>query len=119
VNEAAPDIIWGDSEQKVGFPGELAKRLDRRDKGFKRQLVHLDLDVLDESEGKVNGYESPRGLSAEELVECFELIPQKATPASLTVNPNLGHGDKIAGIGVKAILDFVKGMIEEGLLTTH
>ncbi|KAF2652428.1 Arginase/deacetylase [Lophiostoma macrostomum CBS 122681] len=122
VKEAGPDVIWGGSEKKVDFPGELEKRLEKSDGRYKKRLVHLDLDVLDEGVGKVNGYESPGGLSEEELVKCFELIPLKVIPASLSVcsfDPNLGDGDKIADIAIRAILAFVEGMIKRDLLTTR
>lgn len=36
-------------------------------------------------------------------MKCMEILPEKATPASLTVcslNPKLGDGDKIADIGI-------------------
>jgi arginase len=82
-------------------------------------LVHLDLDVLDESIGRVNGYESPGGLQEDDLIKCMDLVPQKATPASLTVcsfTPNLGDGDKVATIGVKAIVAFVSSLLRSGAL---
>jgi hypothetical protein len=80
--------------------------------------VHLDLDVLDKSIGKVNEYESPEGLLEDDLVKCMDLVPQKAIPTSLTVcssDPNLGDGDKIAAMGVKAIVVFVKSLLKLGL----
>jgi arginase len=117
VRKASADVIWGDASKRVDFQRELARALDKRD--FSPALVHLDLDVLDQSVGKVNGYESPGGLLEDELVRCMDLVPRKATPTSLTVcsfNPNLGDGDKVAGIGVRAVVAFVKALLETGAL---
>ena len=85
-------------------------------------MVYLDLDVLDESIGKVNSYESPGGLQEDDLIKCIDLVPQKATPISLTVysfNPNLGDGDKVATISVKAIVTFVKSLLKTGALVKN
>jgi arginase len=117
VRKASADVIWGDASKRVDFQRELARALDKRD--FSPALVHLDLDVLDQSVGKVNGYESPGGLLEDDLMRCMDLVPRKATPTSLTVcsfNPNLGDGDKVAGIGVRAVVAFVKALLETGAL---
>ncbi len=38
--------------------------------------VHLDVDVLDKSEGSANSYASPNGLSAQALCDALELLDQ-------------------------------------------
>lgn len=118
VRAAGADVIWGAEPGKhVDFPAKLAEALSKRD--YSPALVHLDLDVLDESVGKVNGYESPGGLLEDELIRCMELVPKKAKPTSLTVcsfDPSLGDGDKVAKIGVKAIMAFVTSLLETGAL---
>jgi arginase len=118
VEEAGAEVIWGEAGKNVNFAEELTKSLSRRD--FSPALVHLDLDVLDETLGKVNGYESPGGLQEADLIKCMDLIPRKATPTSLTVcsfNPQLGDGDKIATIGVNAIVAFAKSLLDNAALT--
>ncbi|KAJ4331940.1 hypothetical protein N0V95_009775 [Ascochyta clinopodiicola] len=112
VAEAGADVIWGDAEQHVDFAGQLTRRLDEKD--FSPSLVHLDLDVLDESVGKVNGFESLGGLLEDDLMQCMSILPKKATPVSFTLcsfNPNLGDGDKIARIGIQAITTFVESLL--------
>ncbi|KAF2822126.1 Arginase/deacetylase [Ophiobolus disseminans] len=112
VAEAGVDVIWGDTEKHVDFAGELTMRLEKRD--FSPSLVHLDLDVLDKSVGKVNGFESSGGLYKEDLLQCMSLLPKKAKPVSFTIcsfNPNLGDGDKIAHIGISAAVSFVEALI--------
>ncbi|KAH4103941.1 hypothetical protein HBH70_097170 [Parastagonospora nodorum] len=120
VREAGAEVIWGEPGKHVDFASRLTEALSAKD--YSPALVHLDLDVLDESIGKVNGYESPGGLQEDDLIKCMDLVPQKATPKSLTVcsfNPNLGDGDKVATIGVKAIVAFVKSLLKFEALVTE
>ncbi|CAN9213954.1 unnamed protein product [Alternaria alternata] len=120
VQEAGADVIWGDAEKVVDFPGELQKRLEERD--MSPSLVHLDLDVLDKSVGVVNGFESEGGLQEEDVVKCMSLLPKKAIPVSFTMcsfNPNLGDGDEIAGIGIRAAVAFVESLIAEKVLSAQ
>lgn len=117
VAEAGAEVIWGDAQKRVEFARELETRLERRD--FSPSLVHLDLDVLDESVGKVNGFESAGGLHEGDLVQCMSLLPKKAAPASLTMcsfNPNLGDGDKVATIGIRAAVTFVESLVATSVL---
>jgi arginase len=117
VAECGADVIWGGAETKVDFAAELLKHLKARD--YSPALVHLDLDVLDESVGKVNGYESAGGLHEDDLMKSMELVPLNATPKSLTVcsfNPNLGDGDKVATIGVQAVVQFMTSLLKSGAL---
>ncbi|EDU49827.1 SpeB Arginase agmatinase formimionoglutamate hydrolase arginase family [Pyrenophora tritici-repentis] len=119
VRKAGAEVIWGEPGRHVDFASKVTEALSAKD--YSPALVHLDLDVLDESIGKVNGYESPGGLQEDDLMKCMDLVPQKATPTSLTVcsfNPNLGDGDKVATIGVKAIVTFVKSLLKTEALVT-
>jgi arginase len=120
VFDTGAEVIWGDAEKHVDFATELKRYLEH--KNFSPTLVHLDLDVLDQSMGKVNGYESPGGLHKDDLLNCMSLVPKKATPVSLTVcsfNPNLGDGDHIAGIAVRAIVTFVESLLYTAALSKH
>ena len=60
VLDAGMDAIWGRTDCKVDFCAELERRLGAY---FYTGLVHLDLNVLDQSYGKANDYPSPGGLS--------------------------------------------------------
>lgn len=117
VLAAGADVIWGNAKENMNFSEELERQLRQRD--YSPALVHLDLDVLDESVGKVNGYESAGGIQEEDAVRCMGIVPQRAKPVSLTVcsfNPNLGDGNKIAAIAIRAVTAFVTSMIESGKL---
>jgi arginase len=117
VEQSAAEVVWGGAGKPDSFPDELLKRLERR--SFSPALVHLDLDVLDESVGKVNGYESPGGISEVELVQCIGMVPYRARVMSLTVcsfDPSLGDGDKIGKIAVEAIVAFATSLFQVGIL---
>ncbi|KAL3491045.1 arginase [Aspergillus germanicus] len=117
VIDAGMHSIWGSTENKVDFAAELKTQLER--KNYSPALVHLDLDVLDDSYGKVNDYPSPGGMFEPDLIACMELVPQLAVPKSLTVcsfDPDAGDGDKIAAIAVRAITTFVESLLKSGAL---
>lgn len=117
VQQTGAQVIWGEPGAHVDFPGKLMQAMSEKD--YSPALVHLDLDVLDKSVGKINGYESLGGLREDDLIQCMDLIPHKATPASLTVcsfDPNLGDGDKIALVAINAIVAFVKSLLSSRAL---
>ncbi|KAL4910291.1 hypothetical protein BDW74DRAFT_173747 [Aspergillus multicolor] len=120
VINAGMDAIWGRTDVRVDYVSELKGRLQKDAERYAPSLVHLDLDVLDESLGKVNDYPSPGGLFEEELVGCLDLVPRMGTrPRSLTVcsfDPDAGDGDgdRIAKIGVRAVVAFCRAMVESG-----
>jgi arginase len=115
VIDSGMQSIWGSTENKVNFAAELKMQLER--KNYSPTLVHLDLDVLDDSYGKVNDYPSPGGMFESDLISCMELVPQLAVAKSLTVclfDPNAGDGDKIAAITSRAITTFVGSLLKSG-----
>ncbi|KAL4968655.1 uncharacterized protein BDV14DRAFT_196956 [Aspergillus stella-maris] len=110
------ESFWGDAETKVDFAGELKTRLEVD--SYSPAVVHLDLDVLDDSGGKINDYPSPGGLFEEELVSCMEIVARMIIPRSLTVcalGPGVGDRDKTADIAIRAIVTFVKGILSKGV----
>ncbi|KAG0671254.1 hypothetical protein C6P45_001018 [Maudiozyma exigua] len=106
------DVIWGDKHHKVDYIKLFRKQLQAKDYG--PALIHLDLDCLDESYGKVNDFPSPGGLHENELLECIGMIPKYAEPKSLTIcsfDPDCGgDGDRIAQIAVNAAKNFFEGL---------
>ncbi|GAQ43003.1 hypothetical protein AtubIFM56815_008458 [Aspergillus tubingensis] len=117
VIDAGMSALWGDSERKVDFVGELRRELEF--KSYDPALVHLDLDVLDETYGQVNDYPSPGGLFEWDLLGCMDLVPTRSTPRSLTVcsfDPDVGDGDRIAKIAVRAVTAFVRSLLDTGVI---
>ncbi|KAJ5729565.1 arginase [Penicillium malachiteum] len=112
VIDAGMSSIWGEPGKKVDFVTELSKELDA--KSYGASLVHLDLDVLDDSLGKVNDFPSSGSLFESELIQCMSLVPKKSNPKSLTVcsfDPDSGDGDRIARIAIEAITTFVLSLV--------
>jgi arginase len=69
--------------------------------------LHLDLDSLDVSEGRANGYAAPGGLSRTDLVSVIDAIRSRATvcAASITAyDPECDTDDRIARIAIEAAL---------------
>ena len=117
VIDAGMLSVWGSTDHKVDYVKELRTQLEAR--SYSPALVHLDLDVLDESYGKVNDYPSPGGMFEEELVACMDLVPKKAVPVSLTIcsfDPDSGDGDLIARIAIRAVVAFVSSLVDTGAL---
>ncbi|KAH7020459.1 hypothetical protein EDB80DRAFT_821444 [Ilyonectria destructans] len=117
VQEAEVDVVWGDASKKVDFVAGLAAVLDRRSLG--NAHVHLDLDVLDESLGRVNKWPSPGGFLPDDLLGLMDMIPTKVDPTSLVIcsfNPRLEGGDTVAKLAVQAACRLVRGLKEKGRL---
>ncbi|PHH85312.1 hypothetical protein CDD83_612 [Cordyceps sp. RAO-2017] len=117
VEEAGVDVVWGNAGRKVDFSSELVKVLDR--KKFRATHVHLDLDVLDESLGRVNDFPSPGGFLPQDLMDIMGVVPTKTDPTSLVVcsfDPRLEGGDTVASLAVRAISTFFQRLKERKLL---
>ncbi|KAI9148114.1 arginase [Paramyrothecium foliicola] len=117
VEDAGVDVVWGDAGKRVNFTKELAEILERKSLGHAH--VHLDLDVLDESFGRVNEFPSAGGFYPEDLLGLMNMIPKKLNPTSLVVcsfNPLLEGGDTVARLAVTGIRTFVQNLKDEGIL---
>lgn len=119
IKAAGVDVVWGEAGGAVDFTAGLAAILDRR-RDIRDAHVHLDLDVLDESLGRVNEFPSPGSYMPEDLMGLMRMIPTKVNPTSLVVcsfNPRLEGGDTVARLACQAICQLVSGLKERGILT--
>ncbi|KAM0205295.1 hypothetical protein ACHAPA_012129 [Fusarium lateritium] len=119
IKEAGVDVIWGNDNKQVDFTVQLAKLLDQRS-DIKDAHIHLDLDVLDESLGRVNEFPSPGGYLPADLMGLMQMIPTKVNPTSLVVcsfNPRLEGGDTVASLACQGIYRFISELKHKGLLT--
>lgn len=117
VRQAGVDVVWGDAEKKVDFTSELGALLDRRNLGPTH--VHLDLDVLDESLGRVNDFSSPGGFMADDLMSIMPMITTKTNPTSLAIcqfDPRLEGGDTVARLAVQSIYAFFEALKDRRIL---
>lgn len=113
-------VIWGGVKSDYDSPSELESRLDRNDRT--PALIHLDLDVLDVSLGKVNDFSCPGGLEEDDLTGCMAVTASNVTPVTSTVaslDPNLGAGHQIAKIAIKAIIHFIKILTDKGAISVR
>jgi arginase family enzyme len=63
---------------------ENASRAIEPDFEGRSPYLHIDLDALDPTECRVNGYQAPNGLSVAKLREFCEELKAVAPPAALT-----------------------------------
>ena len=66
----------------VGLREDLAAAVARLAGAHRRVYVHLDLDVLDPSEGTINCYAAPGGLSRADVAWAIDRIVATMTPAA-------------------------------------
>ena len=117
VEDSPMKAVWGNTDTRVNFASELGTVLDQESSGS--CMVHLDLDALDISYGRVNQFSAAGGLFEGDLQSCLGVIAAKMLPLSLTVasyDPNLDGGDKIADIAVNAIRTLLQLLVERKLL---
>jgi arginase len=117
VEAAGFPVVWGAANRHVDFETGLRKVLV--DKEFVSTMVHLDLDSLDDSVGKVNKYSAPGGLLEGDLVKCLDMIPYETKPVSLTVasfDPSFDEHGKIPTVAIEGVVAFVQSLIEQGIL---
>ncbi|KAF5132730.1 Arginase [Metarhizium anisopliae] len=120
IQSAGVDVVWGDAGRKVDFESELSAVLKRRNLG--KTHIHLDLDVLDESLGRVNEFPSPGGFMPEDLMGLMKIIPTETHPTSLVIcsfNPRLEGGDGVAKLAVQAACRLVGSLKEKGLFASN
>ncbi|KAK4466792.1 arginase [Cladorrhinum samala] len=137
VLEAGFDVVWGkgaptpppqkgsdsrvhhgDSDG-VDFPGQLRGILEKKRLG--PTMVHLDLDCLDVSLGKVNSFSCAGGLMERDLVACLETAASLTQPVSLTLaswDPSCDPegAQNIAEIAIRAVKAFLSAMMSRGVL---
>ena len=118
VIEAGYPVVWGGAAKHVDFPEELSKVLEKRQTDA--SMVHVDLDCLDATVGQVNKFEpTPCGVSEDDLMQCLKMLPTKVHPVSLTIasfDPAYDHGNKISGIAIRAVVTFVRSLLDSGVL---
>ncbi|KAI9163659.1 Arginase [Paramyrothecium foliicola] len=117
VLKAGFDVIWGKSEGRTNFAGELEQSLKGKD--FGPTMLHLDVDSLDLSLGKANQFSAPGGLLEDDLRDCIDVVMQRTQPVSLTVasfDPFYHGAENIAAIAVRAITRLVSSLISAGAL---
>jgi arginase len=107
VDPLERDLIEASSIRIAAQPPNIASDLDgiTNAAGTPDVYLHLDLDSLDASEGRANGYAVPGGLSRPELLSVLDTIGSRATirAASITAyDPECDTDDRIGRIAIEA-----------------
>ena len=92
---------------------ELAELVRRGQSGADRLHVHLDLDVLDPSDGRVNEYSTPNGVPAEQLIAACRALGERLTVEALTMSaydPRFDADGRVARTAIGAAVALVEGL---------
>ena len=95
------------------LPGDVGAGVADSSRAGAPLHVHLDLDVLDLSEGRVNGYSTTGGLSLATLVATLQALAQRESVASLTLSAydpacdEDGRAGRAAVVAAGVLLDAV------------
>jgi arginase len=95
------------------LPNELEPRLEPLRQKVGKFYVHLDLDALDPSEGRANGYAVRGGFSNEKLQELLRLIGNRLPVAALTLagyDPAYDPEGKVCAIAIDAATTVLSGL---------
>jgi arginase len=95
------------------LPNELEPRLEPLLQKVGKFYVHLDLDALDPSEGRANGYAVRGGFSNEKLQELLRLIGNRLPVAALTLagyDPAYDPEGKVCAIAIDAATTVLSGL---------
>lgn len=69
--------------------------------------------------GRCIDYPSEGGLLERDLERCLEVVGRRTRPRALTVcqfDPDVGDGDCIARIAIRATVAFMRVLVERGVL---
>jgi len=102
----ASGILWRRASRKPEPTGDALLALRQRSADV---YLHVDLDSLDESEGRVNPYSSPGGLTAARLVELTREIASTFRVAGMAItayDPSVDPEGRIPPI-VREVVDTV------------
>jgi len=93
-------------------PERLDAELERLGQRVDRLYVHVDLDVLDESEGRVNGYSGGPGLSRAGLLDAIGVAGRRcrvAAGAITAYDPGYDADGRVARTAIEVALALCSG----------
>jgi arginase len=95
------------------LPNDLEPKLEPLLQKVGKFYVHLDLDALDPSEGRANGYAARGGFSNEKLQELLRLIRYRLPVAAMTLagyDPTYDPEGKVSAIAIDAATTVLSGL---------
>jgi arginase len=100
--------------------GDFVCALDDLRSRVSRLYVHIDLDVLDPSEGRANRFTAHGGLSTRELERAVEMIFERfgvAAAAITAYDPGLDDDGRVARAASRVIMTVARGALRPALPT--
>jgi arginase len=94
-----------------GLCTELDRMSARIQTHTERAYLHIDLDVLDPAEARVNQFAAPGGLTLSELLGIIDVVRERfvlAAAAITAYDPEYDEGDKAVGAAVAVIQELIK-----------
>lgn len=114
LEEAPVARVAGDAIRERGVAGALDRSLARlADAGVRRAYVHVDMDALDPSVARVNGYQADGGLTLEELTAAVALVGNRLGVAAGAVTSFDPDADP-EGRGIEAGLAVARALAGAG-----
>ena len=104
IQQSSLRALHGDVIRSTGLEAVLGPALDDLRQRKRRVYLHVDLDVLDPSEGRANEYAAPRGMSLSDLEEAIRLVGSRfeITGAAMTAyDPTCDPSGKMARAAVR------------------
>jgi arginase len=96
---------------------ELLRALDELGRRTARTYLHIDLDVLDTSEGRANRFAAAGGLSAQQLEWAVEMVFRRCTVAAAAItayDPGLDEDGRVARAASRVIATVARCALQSG-----
>ena len=96
---------------------EFLRALDELGRRTARTYLHIDLDVLDTSEGRANRFAAPGGLSAGQLEWAVEMVFRRCAVAAAAItayDPALDEDGRMARAALRVISTVARSALASG-----
>ena len=113
LGASAMRILPGPSFDSTGF----LHALDELRQRASRTYLHIDLDVLDTSEGRANRFAAAGGLSAQQLEWAVEMVFRRSAVAAAALtayDPGLDEDGRMARAASRVIATVARSALESG-----
>jgi arginase len=111
LDKSAVCLIGPQSIRVHGLRAALEPLWAKIQKYTRRAYLHIDLDVLDPAEGRVNQFAAPGGLTLTELLGIVSLLRERFTLAAAAItayDPEYDEGEKAVRAAVAVIRELSK-----------
>jgi arginase len=113
LEASAIRVLWGPSFESA----ELLRALEELRRRAPLTYLHIDLDVLDTSEGRANRFAAPGGLSAQRLEWAVEAVFRRCQVAAAAItayDPVLDEDGRMARVASRVIATVARNALRSG-----